>query len=284
MKFLIGNVIGSRRKFQISQEGAVAQNGKVKFQHRHPKEEEKKQPREEEKKNQPIEEEKENKALLEGKYKIKKKISQGGFGKVYLAINIQNKEEFIIKINAEIEMNDNEFKIMKHMSDSNFPGFPKVYSSGLVSDNQPYIIQERLGLSIKDILKRNKKHFSLKCVMTMGYQILQRLEKFHDEGFIHCDLKPDNILIGNYVKESSAMNMLFLIDFGISQSYLNEDGSHIDCRSSVPFKGNVIFSSKNAFAQLTLSRRDDIISLVYFLVFCINSKQSWINTSKPVNE
>ena len=52
----------------------------------------------------------------------------------------------------------------------------------------------------------------------------------------------------------------------------------------MPFKGNVIFSSKNAFAQISLSRRDDIISLVYLLIFCINSKQKWIDNERPVAE
>jgi serine/threonine protein kinase len=131
---------------------------------------------------------------------------------------------------------------------------------------------ELLGLSLKDILKRGKKHFSTKCVMTIGVQMLDRLEKFHDEGFIHCDIKPDNILIGNYTNDNKAMNVLYLIDYGISQKYLSDSGKHHEMKHRVAFKGNVIFSSKNAFAGKTLSRRDDIISLAYFLIFCINSK------------
>jgi serine/threonine protein kinase len=66
-------------------------------------------------------------------------------------------------------------------------------------------------------------------------------------GYIHCDLKPDNIMIGDYTKDSKLMNKLYLIDFGISQSYLKENGEHMAFESDVPFKGNVIFSSKNAF-------------------------------------
>ena len=65
-------------------------------------------------------------------------------------------------------MNDNEFKIAKHMSDLGLKGFPNVFSAGMVSQNQPYIVMELLGLSLKDILKRSKKHFSTKCVMTIG--------------------------------------------------------------------------------------------------------------------
>ena len=113
-------------------------------------------------------------------------------------------------------MNDNEFKIAKHMSDLNLKGFPKVFSAGFVSNDQPYIIMELLGLSLKDILKRSRKHFSIKCVMTIGMQMLDRLEAFHDQGFIHCDIKPDNILIGNYTDDNKAMNVLHLIDYGIS--------------------------------------------------------------------
>ena len=51
----------------------------------------------------------------------------------------------------------------------------------------------------------------------------------------------------------------------------------------MPFKGNAIFSSKNAFARLTLSRRDDIISLMYFLAYLIDSDLNWIDFNKPVN-
>lgn len=55
--------------------------------------------------------------ILENKYKIKKKISQGGFGKVYLAVDKTTKKEVVVKINAELDMNDNEFAIMKDLSD-----------------------------------------------------------------------------------------------------------------------------------------------------------------------
>ena len=76
------------------------------------------------------------------------------------------------------------------------------------------------------------------------------VEKLHDLGYIHCDIKPDNILIGDVQKDSQQINKLYLIDFGISESYLNNQGSHLPFKTGVPFKGNVIFSSKNAFAEV----------------------------------
>ena len=42
------------------------------------------------------------------------------------------KKEVVVKVNAESDMNDNEFKIMKDLSDKNLKGFPKVYSQGQI--------------------------------------------------------------------------------------------------------------------------------------------------------
>jgi hypothetical protein len=73
-------------------------------------------------------------------------------------------------VNAEQKMNDNEMEIMTAMSDSR--GFPTVYGSGDL-DGQPYIVQQKLGLNINDLLRRNKKHFTLKTVVTIGIQLLE---------------------------------------------------------------------------------------------------------------
>ena len=77
--------------------------------------------------------------------------------------------------------------------------------------------------------------------------MIELLRQMHNVGFIHCDIKPDNILIGDYMKEEKLKNKLYLIDFGISHNYLDDEGNHVPYLQDVPFKGNVIFSSKNAF-------------------------------------
>jgi hypothetical protein len=53
----------------------------------------------------------------------------------------------------------------------------------------------------------------------------------------------------------------------------------------VKFKGNLIFQSHNAFKQLTLSRRDDLISLANLIAYLFRGGFKWtkeINTFEPL--
>ena len=176
-------------------------------------------------------------------------------------------------------MNDNEYNIGMVMSGTQ--GFPTIYGKGML-DELPFIILQQLGLTINDLIRRNKQHFCTKTVVSIGIALLDLIERMHDKGYIHCDVKPDNIMIGDYKNELNEMNQLYLIDFGISMPYQDEQGNHNQLEVDVPFKGNAIFSSKNAFARITLSRRDDIISLVYLLVYLVDTELTWIDFDKPI--
>ena len=86
---------------------------------------------------------------------------------------------------------------------------------------------EKLGMSLKDILKKNKRHFTIKCILQIGIKLIVLLQKMHNTGYIHCDIKPDNIMIGDYNKDVSLRNKLYLIDFGIAQKWRGDDGAHL---------------------------------------------------------
>ncbi|CDW89304.1 serine threonine protein kinase [Stylonychia lemnae] len=99
--------------------------------------------------------------------------------------------------------------------------------------------------------------FSMETVCLIGLQLvtqltiilpqLERLENFHNIGYIHLDLKPDNILLGSSNTQSNKQKMLYLIDFGVSRKYKSPDGSHVQFKMDLPFTGNIIFASVNSF-------------------------------------
>lgn len=83
-------------------------------------------------------------------------------------------------------------------------------------------------------------------MVSIGIQLFNLIESFHASGYIHCDIKPDNIMIGDFRIDRESMNKMYLIDYGIAQKYL-KDKEHIIFKENVTFRGNILFSSKHCF-------------------------------------
>ena len=87
----------------------------------------------------------------------------------------------------------------------------------------------------------------------------------HELGYVHNDLKLDNFLIG-----LNDPKIIYLIDFGISSTYKNEDGTHIKKLRYTTFSGNFMFASLNSCRGNTKSRRDDIQSALNIMIYLLN--------------
>ena len=87
----------------------------------------------------------------------------------------------------------------------------------------------------------------------------------HDAGYVHNDLKPSNIMFDYYEK-------LHIIDFGCATSYREKlySRQHILEGPVEKFYGNIQFASINQLGFRKTSRRDDVISLLYILVYLLN--------------
>jgi len=105
------------------------------------------------------------------------------------------------------------------------------------------------------------------------------LEKIHVSGFIYNDLKLENILLGYGQKlpvDCTSGNcfqnvILTLVDFGFASRYINKQtGEHEPVSKVSCFRGNLLFSSKYKMQFDRTSRRDDIISLFYLMVYLLN--------------
>jgi len=86
-------------------------------------------------------------------------------------------------------------------------------------------------------------------------------------------MKLDNVLVG--FKDPT---IIYLIDFGISSVYLDEEGNHIEKVLHNTFTGNFLFASLNSCCRIVQSRRDDIQSLFYMMIYLLNDNRlPWSN-------
>jgi len=204
--------------------------------------------------------------IINNKYKLGEKIGEGSFGSIYKAENIRTKEKVAIKvepIKEDINLLKNETKIYHYLS--NIYGIPQVKWYGK-DENNYYMVLNLLGKSLEDI-KCEKQKFSLKLTMQIGIRLLNLIKDIHNKDLIHRDIKPANFLLGSY-------NDLYLIDFGLCKTYI-QDGKHIAMKKTTSLIGSITYASLNAHDFIELTRRDDLESLGYMLIYFYIGNLPW---------
>ena len=208
-------------------------------------------------------------SIIFKKYKIFKEIGKGSFGSVYEGENIINKEKVAIKVeekNSPIHLLEYE---ANYLSVLRAPGFPKLISYGF-NRNYKILIEELLGENFGQIMKIKNYKFNLKDISMMAIQIIDRIEYLHSKGIVHRDIKPENFLLGLNDK-----TFIYLIDFGISRKYMSSRGRHLKYSLTGKLFGTLRFASYNATRGVEHSRRDDLESIGYMLVFLSGQKLPW---------
>jgi serine/threonine protein kinase len=208
--------------------------------------------------------------IIGNKYKLIKQIGSGSFGSIFEGNNIRTNEKVAIKI----ELITDELKLLKHESNIyrllvNVDGVPKIKWYGK-DETYYYMVIDLFGNSLQELLDKSAK-MSLKVVLQIGINILNILMKIHNNGFIHRDIKPENFLL-----TLNKPRKIVLIDFGISKPYLINN-QHIEFKAKNKFLGTLNFSSINAHNLYEQSRRDDLESLAYMLIYFYFGKLDWIN-------
>jgi len=233
------------------------------------------------------------------RYKVQKCIGEGSFGRIYQVYDLLKKRLYAVKvelIKEKYPQLEQEYRVYKN---SQGKGFPKVYqfwpsvdlprsmnfggTTDVVQRGRLMVMQQ-LGLNLEQVFELCGRKFSDQTVAMIGYQLVNRLEHLHNRSYLHRDLKPDNFLIGDYTsceteKEiAEKANIVYLIDMGLAFQWIDEKGAHLKYRDGRRLTGTPRYASIRTHKGIEQTRRDDLESLGYVLLYFSLSRLPWQGT------
>lgn len=160
-------------------------------------------------------------------YNIGKEVGKGTFGKVYVGLNNDNNERVAVKeVKNEQRFKDaaiKEIKILKQLKENKLEETYVIdFKDNFVFLGIQYLVFEYMDKNLYYYYKKNT--ISYKNVISIFYEVTKGLEYIHSQNIIHCDLKPENIMINKETKK------IKIIDFG-SAIYYGTEKKHFYIQS-----------------------------------------------------
>lgn len=210
--------------------------------------------------------------IIGGKFKMGRKIGSGSFGELYLGVNIQTGEEVAIKMESvKTKHPQLHYESKLYMLLQGGTGVPHLKWFGVEAEYNVMVI-DLLGPSLEDLFNYCSRKFSLKTVLMLADQLINRVEYMHSRGFLHRDIKPDNFLMGLGRKA----NQVYIIDYGLAKKYRDlQTHKHIPYRENKSLTGTARYASVNTHLGIEQSRRDDLESLGYVLMYFLRGSLPW---------
>lgn len=203
--------------------------------------------------------------MIAGKYDLFEKLSEGSFGVVFKGKNIRTQEFVAVKVELKKQLAKTlkmEAKIYQLLKDDE--GFPRLKWYG-TNANINYLVMDLLGFSLEHMAGK----CSLKQLIDIGIQMIERIKTLHEKCLLHRDIKPCNFLFSlNNNKK------IYLIDMGFCKRY-SVYGKHMEPKLLTNAIGTPNYVSINVHNNIEPSRRDDMESLIYVLIYLLNGSVPW---------
>ena len=212
-------------------------------------------------------------------------LGKGGFGFVYSASHVKQptKKKYAVKFERTIRSNGTpnkhpqlyyEYRTYRHLNKRlKTKVIPKIYmfTQSLDANQSPInvLVMERIGANVAKIFSSHNKSFSSSNVVALGIQMIECVRAVHQCNIIHRDIKPENFCVGN------DPDQLLIVDFGLSKCYLRKDGTHIPFITGKSLNGTPRYASIHCHEGIEQSRRDDLESLMYVLIFLFKGRLPW---------
>ncbi len=191
-------------------------------------------------------------ARLSDRYAVDRKLGQGGMGVVYLARDAKLGRRVAVKVLDPVVCQqigqDRFLREIRLTASLQHPHILPVLDSGCIDGVLYHITPYVAEGSLYALLQRTGR-LSLERVKGIALDLLGALDYAHAEGIVHCDIKPENILLSN--------GHAILTDFGIARTMSslspNENGD--------VWGSPVYMSPEQASGEMDLDGRSDLYSL-----------------------
>ncbi len=156
--------------------------------------------------------------LLEGRYRLKRRLGRGGMGTVYAASDTALERGVAVKVIREDLVGSAEaaerFRQEGRVAASfAHPNVVTIYDFGVADGNRAFLVMELLeGATLREAL-RPQKCFAPAQVLSILRDVCAALEAAHHRQLVHRDLKPENI----FLVRSERRDIAKVLDFGIAK-------------------------------------------------------------------
>ena len=204
--------------------------------------------------------------IITTQYEIKDVLAKGAFATVYegelqSGVHKTTREQVAIKIADMSEYDEVEALLLS--SGSSDLAMPRLLLHQVVND-QVVVILELLGLSIYSTMQIRGSPLPLELVLRATYDVTKVLQWMHKKGYVHRDVKPDNILFGRGGNSEKA----YLIDYAEAKKFKRTKGEEQ--------VGNPYFISLNVLKGGQEGPKDDLESLLTSMVFLLQGTLPWM--------
>jgi serine/threonine protein kinase len=230
--------------------------------------------------------------IIDKKYRIEERLSQGGMGTVYKATHLGIERSFAIKVihskyGFEDTKSNDRFKLeAKTLGSLKHPNIVAITDYGVanINDKYPlaYLVMEYLtGINLRDFLLE-KAPLSLKETTNIIEQLCSGIDEAHRKGIIHFDLKPENIWLEPNNKGGYTVKIL---DFGLAKMFniKHFDEQNFTVSLSCP-GGTPLYMSPEQWQDINTDLRCDIYSTGIITYQMLTGKTPFIGNIEQLRD
>ncbi|MCG8649821.1 MAG: protein kinase, partial [Pirellulales bacterium] len=195
------------------------------------------------------------------RYELLQQVASGGMGVIWIAHDTLLNREVAVKVlrdsrelksDSEQSLHDRFVRESQIVSSLQHPGIPPVYDLGRLSNGKPFLAMKLIRGKTLTQRMAEREPPSIDWLLEVFTQVCQTLAFAHSRGVVHRDLKPDNIMVGQFGETQ-------IMDWGISEFVDQRKGQGAGARQAIV--GTPAYMSPEQAGGLPCGPQADVFSL-----------------------